>query len=424
MTEPVRHLAVLLGGRHVADLTRTRARAVRLTYLEAALGTGGTPLSLSLPLGDREHVGAPVERFLRGLVPENAGALAAIGRRHRIDPSDLLAVLAVIGKDCAGAVQLCREDEVEETIERPGSIEPFSDGEIEARLDALDTDENASWTMPGEHWSLGGTQQKLALHRRGDSWFLAHGARPTTHIIKPGIRRMAAQALVEHASMQVARRLGLDAAQTEYRSFKSRDALVVERFDRLRVGDQVVRLHQEDLCQALGVEQKYQEYGGPSALDVVRLLRAAADTSAQARGNVARFVDALVLNTVIGAPDAHARNVAVLLAGDSVELAPMYDVATGFAYDTAPENRRVLSMSVGGSYLVDEIDAEAWRRFAADAQVDGEALVERVAELSELAPPAFDEVLREAEGFEGAGSVRQRIGAGFAAHRGARPARG
>lgn len=398
----VKQLSVILEGRHVAELVRTRAGALRLTYLDDARSVGTTPLSLSLPPDIASHVGAPVVTFLRGLVPESEAALDAIGRRYRIDTRDELALLSVIGKDCAGAVQFCAEHEIEATLAREGSLQECSISDIEIRLDEMDTDEGASWTMPGEHWSLGGTQQKIALRRQGGRWYVAQGAEATTHIIKPGIRKMRAQALDEHASMRAARSVGIDAAYTEYTSFKSQDAIVVSRFDRADIdGDRVVRLHQEDLCQALGMTEKYETDGGPSALDIVRMLREVSETAGAARRNVERFVDGLIYNTVIGAPDAHARNYAVLLDGDSVNLAPIYDVASGFAYEPPVNGGRIVSMSVGGVFELDGIGREAWSRFADAAGLDVDRTVERVAELTALLPDAFVEALEGIDDYEG-----------------------
>lgn len=415
----VNQLAVILGGRHVAELTRTRAGVLRLTYVDDARRVGATPLSLSLPPGEASHTGAPVRAFLRGLLPESDAALGAIGRRFRIDTSDELALLSVIGKDCAGAVQFCTEDEIEATICREGSLQECSVGDIEIRLDEMDTDEDASWTLPGEHWSLGGTQQKFALRRQSERWYVAHGAEATTHIVKPGIRKMKAQALDEHASMRAARVVGLDAAYTEYTSFRSQDAIVVTRFDRASAdGDQVVRLHQEDLCQALGVVEKYESEGGPSALDIVRMLREVSETSGAARRNVGRFVDGLIYNTVIGAPDAHARNYAVLLDGDSVNLAPIYDVASGFAYDPPTGGRRVMSMSVGGELELDKIGRESWSRFADAAGLDADRTVARAEELEALVPDAIDSALEDLDGHEGhVAALRHRIQGELAARR-------
>ncbi|MGC4175162.1 HipA domain-containing protein [Demequina sp.] len=391
MTGP-KGLAILLESEVVATLERT-ASTLRITYRDDA--PGSTPLSLSLPRGVR-HSGTAVTRFLNGLVPEDANARAAIARQYRIDPSDLMGLLHAIGKDCAGAVQFCLDSEVEELQSRAGELEPCSNSDIEARLAALDMNEAASWTMPEEHWSLGGTQQKFALRRQGDLWFTAHGAAATSHIIKPGIRRMALQALSEHATMAGAARIGIPTATTSYQEFRSQSAIVVERFDRRPTpGGDLVRVHQEDLCQATGNPEKYEDQGGPSAGDIARALREFAATAAEAERAVRLFTDMVIFNTVVGAPDAHARNYAVLLAGDSLALAPMYDAATAAAYGRSDGSSAHVAMATGSTRALDHLTAKDWSTFARALRLDADYVTARVTHFAEQAPQAIIDVLEE-----------------------------
>lgn len=404
---------MLLGGHVVAKVERTRAGALRLTYTGAG---DGTPLSLSLPRGVTTYTGAPVATFLGALLPENQGVRASIARAHMADEDDLLDLLAAVGKDCAGAVQFCPPDEIAETLGRSGHLVRYSDADVEIRLAAMGFNADASWTLPDEHWALGGTQGKIALRLQGGSWYGAEGAEPTTHILKPGIRAMRAQALIEHLSMRTAKLLNLDVAHTEYTSFKSESAIVVTRFDRYADKNGTVhRRHQEDICQALGTSKKYEVYGGPSAADVVRLLRSASRTAAQARDNVRRFLDALTYNTLIGAPDAHGRNYAVLLDGEDVTLAPLYDVATGLAYDF-PESQRVSSMSIGGTFAFAEMSAASWRRLGDDVGVDGDEVLSRARELAARVPAAMSEALSDLDGDPDVEEVRGRLHGALEAH--------
>ena len=57
-----------------------------------------------------------------------------------------------------------------------------------------------------------------------------------------------------------AQRLGLLAASSELARFEDERVFVVERYDRRRVNGELRRLHQVDMCQALGVmpDLKYQ----------------------------------------------------------------------------------------------------------------------------------------------------------------------
>lgn len=398
-------LAVVLAGRHVADLERTRAGVLRLRFSEPTL----IPLSLSLQSEEGTHTGARVESWLNALLPDNDDARTAIARLYGADRDDPLSLLAAIGKDCAGAVQLCLPDEIDATIHRTGDLEPAPDHLIEQRLSEMAIDQRASWTMRGEHWSLGGTQQKFTLRRRPDGWFFAHGSEPTTHIVKPGIRNLYAQALIEHVTMAAARRLGLPAAETEYAEFGSEDALIVTRFDRDIRHGHVTRIHQEDMCQALGNPEKYEDRGGPSAAEIVRLLREQSTTARQARTNVQAFVELLVFNTVAGAPDAHGRNYAVLLDERGPRVAPLYDAASGLAYGIGPDDSRVVSMSIGGTCELAEIDGDAWRRFADQVELNDQSILDLVRAQTDQLPDAVEESIAEVGDLTYAENLRERL---------------
>ena len=403
-------LAILVSGEHVADVEQSGSGPITLVY------RADTSVSLSMPAAIGSYRGQRVQRWLRGLIPDDAQILSSLQRQRGVGPNDLLGLLRLIGKDCAGAIQFCDPDDIEATIHRDGRLVAMSDAEIEYRLAALQFDSAESWVMPDEHWSLGGSQPKVALRRIGDRWFTAQGNEPTTHILKPGIRRLPYQALAEYVSMATAARLGLDVAEVAYTSFISHDALVVTRFDRrYDGGGQVARLHQEDLCQAMGEVSKFEEQGGPSAVDIVRFLRSRSSTSAQAQTNVDRFVTGLIYNTVIGAPDAHARNYAVLLNPDGPRLAPLFDVATGLGYTMSAWQDRKMAMSIGGTFVLDQIDAAAWIRFAADARLDASSVLEQVRSLSARVVDRMERVFADAA-YDGADALRERVLPALSAH--------
>ncbi|MEU2199546.1 type II toxin-antitoxin system HipA family toxin [Isoptericola sp. NPDC019482] len=407
-----RHLAVLLYGRHVAALEQTPGGQRRMHYRD---DPGATPVSLTMPLAGGPFNHRVVDPFLEGLLPEREAAREAMSRELDVSARNPFALLALMGLDCAGAVQFCSEDEVPDVLARRGSLEALDDSDIEARLSELRTNPGASWLAPRERWSLAGAQAKFALRREADTWFEATGAEPTTHIIKPGVDGFRSQALNEHVCLQTARRAGLSAADSRFERFGAETALVVERYDRRRDSNgDLVRLHQEDLCQATSTfpRDKYESDGGPRAVTVVDLLRAAS-TRRVRQANLDAFVDALAFNVLVQAPDAHAKNYSVVLLDNIVRLAPLYDVASGAPYDsTSQVGLRRSAMAIGGRRDFADIDLERWRRFAREAGLDADAVEARVRSLAERIPDAMsDAFTAEAERSDSPeiGELRERM---------------
>ncbi|MFR2030715.1 MAG: HipA domain-containing protein [Collinsella sp.] len=162
--------------------------------------------------------------------------------------------------------------------------------------------------------------------------------------------------------MKTARRVGIPTANVSYYTFEDEAALVVERYDRMvNSSGNIERLHQEDFCQALGVlpSQKYTADGGPTTRDIQeRLINTVPNHM-----NLVLFTYMLFYNAIIGAPDAHAKNYSLILGkGTNAALAPMYDVASGLAYERMRRKAR-LAMSVGGENRVGRIGPGAIRRY-------------------------------------------------------------
>jgi serine/threonine-protein kinase HipA len=151
-----------------------------------------------------------------------------------------------------------------------------------------------------------------------------------------------------------------------------------------------VRIHQEDVCQALGIrpECKYQNEGGPGPREVAQLLRSVMPPPA-ADDAILRFLDALAWNWLIAGTDAHAKNYSLLLAGRQVRLAPLYDIASALPYGVHERKLR-LAMKIGGDYRVYPIQS-TWPKAARELGLDPERAVDRVLALARRAPDAFSE---------------------------------
>ena len=378
-----RVLTVLIRGAVAGSLVQDPQLA--FTYdADYLANPSATPLSVSMPLATGTYRQASALPWIEGLLPDSQDVRDRWGTQFRVSARNPFALLAHMGKEAPGAVQLCPPDEVEETLAQAGSLKPVTEAEIGRRLARL-ADNPSNWTVEGERWSLGGAQSKFALTRIGRAWHEASGAQPTTHIIKPGIGRFRSQSLNEHLIMTTAAGLGLRAARTEYQEFGGRSAIIVTRYDRIGGDDGIARVHQEDLCQALSVppRKKYEADGGPGAARINDLLRAVADETSRWR-----FNEALAYNYLIGGSDAHAKNYSLLLAGHQVRLAPLYDLASSLPYDPTDDDSDLtkLAMAIGGERRFGRVTDSHWAKLAARAGIDPQRLVDRVHELARQIP--------------------------------------
>lgn len=399
-------LNVLLYNEHVADLTETRSGAHELRYV---VDEPPAPVSLSMPPIFPRHQSRNVNPFLEGLLPDRVDVREAMGARYGVSGTNPFALLTHIGEDCAGAVQFVQPLHRDKVLAGHGEIQELSEHDISERLRELRADESTSWVATHEHWSLAGAQSKFAVRQENSKFYAATGAEPTTHIIKPGIAGFRDQALNEHICMTALRKAGLRAATTQFRDFEGQTALVVTRYDRGRTADgRLVRIHQEDMCQALSVfpQKKYEANKGPRAADVVRLLR---DNSGErADANIKDFTDGLVANYLLGAPDAHAKNYGVLLIGDRVEMTPLYDVASGYPYEASTQTGlRHAAMKIGRESQFGRVMPKHWQRFSVAAGLDADALCARVYELSTVLPDAVRDTVEEQP--PAAGELGQRL---------------
>lgn len=239
-------------------------------------------------------------------------------------------------------------------------------------------------------FSLAGAQAKTALFGDGRRWGVPIGAHPTSHILKPAIHGFDHHEINEHLCLETARRLGIRAARSHLLSVEDQTAVVVERYDRLTGPDgRLRRVHQEDLCQALGVppSQNYEADGGPGPAAVIAVLRAVMGDAAGTDA-VERFTAALAFNWLIGGTDAHAKNYSLLLSADQVRLAPIYDLASALVYPGVHERRLQMAMKVGRGYGLWP-RSDPWPLAAGAWGVDAGGLRERVLAMSEALPDAL-----------------------------------
>jgi serine/threonine-protein kinase HipA len=372
-------LNVFVNARLAGVLRRESSGAIDFRYDPQWLSWGPTfPISLSLPLREDRYIGAPVIAVFDNLLPDSEPIRRRVAERVGAKGIDAYNMLAALGHDCVGALQFL-----------PQGVDPGPAGKVDGKSvstnDVVDIIQNLASAPLGMgedddfRISIAGAQEKTALLRRDGKWYKPTSTTATTHILKPQIGRLpngidlSNSVENEYFCLKLLAALGVPAANVEIADFGKRRTLIVERFDRRWTKDKrLIRLPQEDCCQALSVPstRKYQSDGGPSMKDILLLLK-----GGDAPGDdPATLLRAGIVFWLIGATDGHAKNFSIFLSpGGRYRLAPLYDVLSAQPSLDARQIRRKafkLALSVGKSrhYAFEEILP---RHFVQTAEISG-----------------------------------------------------
>lgn len=398
-------LVLLLNGRPAGTLRQNRNGRAELNYLpEWTNARDAIPLSISLPLAVEQHDPRAVEPVLWGLLPDNEHTLQRWASSFQVSARNAMALLAHAGEDCAGAVQFVRPERLEEVLSGHADLkEPLDDAAIADRLRRLSRDSGAS-RKPDDvgQFSLAGAQPKTAFLLEDGRWYIPGGRIPTTHIIKPPTNEYDGYAENEHFCLNLAKRIGLPACESGIVRFEDQLAICVTRYDRLRVDGRLLRVHQEDFCQALGVmpQIKYQNQGGPEPSRMADLIR---EYSRRPAEDVETLFFALAFNWLIAGTDAHAKNYSLLLGtGGDVRLAPLYDLSSALPYRQLTRRKLKMAMKVGSRYRWWEIRGSDWETLAIAFSLSPEDAIARVRELALALPSLASSLASElaAQGLE------------------------
>ena len=325
-------LRVLLNQRPVGFLLKDPGGAIAFRYDESWLAwEHALPVSLSLPLREDPHRGAPVAAVFENLLPDSDRLRRRVAEKVGAQGTDAYSLLSRIGRDCVGALQFIPEGApVEDAAAITG--EAVSEEEIEKLLKNLDQAPLGLDRDQDFRISIAGAQEKTALLWHEGRWWKPHGTTPTTHILKKQIGTLpngidlSNSIENEFYCLKLLAAFGLPVNRAEIATFGKTNALVLERFDRKWTKDgRLLRLPQEDCCQALSVppSRKYQNEGGPGMADILTLLKGS-DTAAE---DQRLFLKAQILFWLIGATDGHAKNFSIFLGPrGSFHLTPLYDI--------------------------------------------------------------------------------------------------
>ena len=303
----------------------------------------GRPISLSLPFNMRDEPlqGANVSNYFEGLLPDSDIIRKRVATRFQTGSLDPFDLLAAVGRDCVGALQLLPDGAKPERIDHVEGI-AVSEEDIERHLLEVVNPERHGATDDADddfRISLAGAQEKDAFLRWDGKWMKPRGATPTTHIFKLPIGMVGGKRADfttsvdnEWLCLRLFKEFGLPTANAEIATFGAQRVLVVERFDRTPSanGKTLYRLVQEDFCQATGTSPllKYESDGGPGLKQMFTLLQ----QSQQSAVDMQTLMASQLLFWMLRAPDGHAKNFSIqLLAGAGrFKLTPIYDVMSGY----------------------------------------------------------------------------------------------
>lgn len=353
---------------------RSREYAFRYTTHDARA------ISLSLPWREEPYTPAESRPFFESLLPEGP-VREQVARQLRLAPGDSYGLLQQLGRDCAGALQIAAADD-------PPLVPAtywLDAGELDQLVSQLPRWPLGIRGVGGRvRLSLAGVQRKAVLVR-DNAGRLGEplDGMSSTHILKPDPQETGLPGLAvnEFFCTRLATRCGLPAASVTLIDAAGRQCLLVERFDRDRTTWPPRRLHQEDLCQALGLapDFKYQhpDWQLPSYRALANLLDRHAIQPGLDRLAAARTV---VFHFLVGNADAHAKNVSLLHLPDGVRFAPLYDVVATAAYDDVGDE---LAMAIGDELDPAAIGVAHWSDLAHDFGLQPRAFERVRAELTE-----------------------------------------
>jgi len=414
MASRSRALDLWMNGSYVGRWERTRSGADRLVYDQDWMtAPEGRPLSLSLPFVSAGAPGraaplpaAVVAAYFDNLLPDNDRILRRLRDRYDAKSTSAFDLLARIGRDCAGALQLVPAGAAPDDVHAIDAV-PLKESEVAQVLrDTTLAGPLARRERDAFRLSIAGAQEKTALLWHNGQWCIPRGSTPSTHIFKLPLgvvgnmqADMRDSVEIEWLCMEIAAAFGLPVAKTDIGRFEDQKALIVARFDRALSADDSwwIRLPQEDFCQALGVppSKKYEADGGPGMSRIMEVLRGSEQPDPDRR----TFFKSQLLFWLMAATDGHAKNFSLrLLPGGGYQLAPLYDILSAYpvmggkARQLDPRKAKIAMAVADSNRHYDLYGIHRWHWVSMGAALGLSEVPGLIDELLEQTPVVLDEL--------------------------------
>ena len=353
-------LSVRVYGDPVGEISRDRHGAVHFTPNAAWLEGGQyPPLGLAFLANPRARTarGGGIPVWFENLLPEAESPLRRwMCKRFGILESDSATLLAKLGRDLPGAVEVVEglehEETSEATAETPALPEPL-------------------------RFSLAGLQLKLSMSFEDGRFVLPASSEGGQWIVKIPGERFPELPEVEAATMTWARASGLDVPPHHVLPIASvhgvdpkllgtpTSAFAILRFDRRADG----RVHQEDFAQVLEIAPAHKYGDGKRRIGYGGLLELVGDASGAATRE--RLLERIAFVVASGNADAHLKNWSLQWdRSHRPRLAPCYDFVATISW---PELEPELALDFGRVRKFEHLDRAALTRLVERAKCPGAA---------------------------------------------------
>lgn len=372
-----------------ADLVGTVHDEIPLAFEYAStwLARTASMAIAAIPLQPGRQNSEGVQAFFENLLPE--GELRQYLAEQRKASTLFSLLLEVAGDSAGGFVIVPGGEPLRSPSYEPTTWEAIAT--ILGKTSAAAIDIQAS----GARISLAGAQDKTSIAIFDDGIpRLPKGSSPSTHILKPNIKRLDK---IWHSSanetivMRTAAHCGLPTADVFYESHTQ--SCIVRRFDRQPRSDgSLARLVQYDLCQLAGTlsDKKYEKEGGPNLATCAELIRR---YSAQPAVDLRNFVDWILFNLYVGNNDSHAKNLSLYnVPNHGVRLTPFYDLTCTRLY---PGLSREFAFSLGGEFKPASMNRDHLSALADQLGMRAPFLMKQALGLAERLPDALKQAVEE-----------------------------
>jgi len=379
------NIGVYFFDKYVGQLSQDKYGTLCFQYDQDYVAKNGQPISHSMPLTNEMYYGNEAHSFFTGLLPEE-NMLTTTANVIGTSSLNYFKLLTELGKESVGAIQIGNQ-----AIPANYQYEEISLEYLNQIVNQTDSLLSTLYQEKELRLSLAGAQSKTGLYYKNDRYYIPKNGSPSNIIVKPANSRFPDLVYNEYACMKIAESLGIQTPLVRLASTETQFLYIIDRYDRMFYENEIQRLHQEDFCQALGIQNqnKYESDGGPTFQQCIHLLRKATTVPAI---EVNKFVSLFLFNLIIGNRDAHGKNYSILHKNNKRGLAPAYDILSTAYYD---ELSIKMSMSINGKFELDEVLEEDLFIMSESANISGNIVLKEYQRIKDQILTSAEHILKE-----------------------------